>query len=84
VADTTQLEKSSTLESLVKGMWTTDAKKGELADMVTEEVYQDILKELYWDFPPVRKDLDEKPEKTVEEKEREANQDVYVLDLSHG
>jgi len=54
-------------------MWTTDGKKGELADMVTEEVYQDILKELYWDFPPVRKDLDEKPEKTEEEKEREAN-----------
>jgi hypothetical protein len=66
-------------------MWTTDSKKEDLAELVTEEVYQDMLKELYWDFPPVRQDLDDgEKEKTEEEKEREANQDVYVLDLSHG
>jgi hypothetical protein len=66
-------------------MWTTDSKKDDLADLVTEEVYQDMLKELYWDFPPTRQDVDDKDkEKTEEEKEREANQDHYVLDLSHG
>jgi hypothetical protein len=66
-------------------MWTTDSKKDDLADLVTEEVYQDMLKELYWDFPPTRQHVDDKDkEKTEEEKEREANQDHYVLDLSHG
>jgi hypothetical protein len=84
--DTTHSEKPpTTVESLVKCMWTTESKKEDLVDLVTEEVYQEVLKELYWDFPPTRQLSEEdKKEKTEEEKEREANQDVYVLDLSHG
>jgi len=63
------------LDLMQKG---SDSEREDLTDQVTEAIFKDILKELYWGFPPERKldDVEKKKESKGEP------QDVYVIDGS--